>query len=61
MKHISSQAMGHDITVILKNGQEIQGDCVLSGDAYVKIRAGEGYEWDVDAEDIAALGIKICK
>lgn len=58
MKHISSKAMGHEITVILKCGQEITGDCILSGDSYVKIRAGLGYEWDIDAEDIAALGVK---
>jgi hypothetical protein len=58
MKHLSSQAIGHEVSIILKSGQQIEGHCILSGDSYVKVEAGLGYVWDIDAEDIAALGIK---
>ncbi|MCK9568939.1 hypothetical protein M0R72_08360 [Candidatus Pacearchaeota archaeon] len=59
MKHLPSAAMLREITVILNCGQEICGECILSGDSYVRIRAGEGYVWDIEAEEIAAIGVKM--
>jgi hypothetical protein len=55
MKHLPAVPEGHEVTVILKCGQEIEGKCIQAGDSYVRIACGD--VWHIDAEDIAAFGI----
>ena len=57
MKHLPAVPEGHEVTVILRCGLEIEGKCILSGDQYVWIACGDVYTWHIDAEDIAAFGI----
>ena len=41
MKHLPAVPEGHEVTVILKCGQEIEGRCILIGDQYVRISCGD--------------------
>lgn len=58
MKHLPLLALGHEITVVLKSGQELQGTCVQISDDYVKIEYGRCCVWHAEAADILAFGIK---
>ena len=57
MNRLPSNLIGHEVFVILNSGEELEGLCIQAGDSYLILRIGTWWEYTVEADAIAAIGV----
>ena len=57
MNRLPSNLIGHEVFVILNSGEELEGLCIQARDSYLILRIGTWWEYTVEAEAIAAIGV----
>ena len=57
MNHLPSNLVRREVFVILNSGEELEGLCIQAGDSYLILRIGTWWEYKVEAEAIAAIGV----
>ena len=56
MNRLPSNLMGREVTLIMNSGDELDGTCTMAREDYLILRVGP-WEWTVEAEAIAAIGV----
>jgi len=57
MNRLPSNLVRREVFVILNSGEELEGLCIQARDSYLILRIGTWWEYTVEAEAIAAIGV----